>query len=287
MVTVLHRFKLESWTCLLVSHLSFCDILICLVGSPFWIAGHTSTNFTVCLAGISISCIPTLASSWTLILIAYDRYVFIKYPLRYSLIITTKKMVLSMCLIWLFAVVFAIFVATVGFNRPTDGNCFISLVVNKWLIATIVFIFTVLPITLMFILYRNILQNALRQQRRPEEFTDKNNQHKRAAKLRKERKTIRMLYSIVIVYVLCVLPYSAVGSVDLVNPSIIKIDVRNYFEYLSIMLFVNAVTNPILYTMMNKDIRKAVLCQRNVIADIVGSTRQTGKANRLQLQPGS
>ena len=153
-------------------------------------------------------------------------------------------MVLSICLIWLFAVVFAIFVATVGYNRPTDGNCFISLVVNQWLMATIIIIFTVLPITLMFILYRNILQNALRQQRRPEESMDNDDQHKRAAKLRKERKTIRMLYSIVIVYVLCALPYSAVGLVDLVNRNIIKIDVRNYFEYLSMMLFVNSVTNP-------------------------------------------
>lgn len=268
-VTVLRRLRLESWTYILVCHLAFCDLLTCVIAAPLWITGHIGRNFIVCRASISATCVPMLGSSWTLVLIAYERYIYIKYPLRHTLIITTKKITFAICLIWVVSLVASSLIMTVAFRRPKDDHCFVPLMINRWLIGIMVPIVTVMPVTLMFTAYTYILRKALQQQRRSVVFEGIDDRRARAQRLPKERRTIRMLYSIVFAYITCVLPYAAVGLVDSINPNTMTIDMRSKIDNLSIFLFANAVVNPVLYAMMNKDIRREILCRRNIV---VGSS---------------
>eukprot|EP00112_Aurelia_sp_Birch-Aquarium-sp1_P024849 Seg8013.2 transcript_id=Seg8013.2/GoldUCD/mRNA.D3Y31 product="Growth hormone secretagogue receptor type 1" protein_id=Seg8013.2/GoldUCD/D3Y31 len=152
---------------------------------------------------------------------------------------------------------------TVAFNKPTTDHCFGTLLINRWIISVVLPIFSMIPVALMFVAYTSILRKALQQQRRSDEFGNADDRRATAMKLRKERRTIRMLYSIVVVYVICILPYSILGIVDVVDPTIMSVADRSKADNVAIFLFANAVINPMLYALMNKEIRKEVLCMTN------------------------
>ena len=261
--TVLRRFRLESWTYILICHLALCDLLTCLIAAPLWIAGHTGAGFNFCKSSFTATAAMILASCWTLGLIAYERYIYIQFPLRYPRIVTRTKILSAICAIWVSCLVVSASMITVGFNKPTTDHCFATLLVNRWIASVVLPVFSMIPVALMFVAYTSILRKALQQQRRGDEFGNSDERRTTATKLRKERRTIRMLYAIVVVYVICILPYSILAIVDVIDHTIMSVADRSKADNVAIFLFANAVINPVLYAMMNKEIRKEVLCIRN------------------------
>lgn len=254
---IFRRFKFESWTYLLVCHLAMSDLMTSMIGAPLWIATYTSKEYSVCKAAIFISTVPMIVSSWTLILIAYDRYVYIKYPLQHHLIVTARKIVTYLILLWLFSFGTALISITVGVDNSDEIKtryCVYSALVNRWVSIWIFAIFALLPILALAFVYSYILRTALKQQRKVEEFSSVEDKRTKTAKAQKERQTILMLCTVVFVYVISVLPYSIVGLLDGIDTGIIR---KNRWAYLtSMLLFFNAVLNPLLYTLMNKELRK-------------------------------
>ena len=253
---ILRRFKFDSWTYLLICHLAISDLMNSMIGAPLWIATYTSKNYSVCKAAIFISTVPMIVSSWTLILIAYDRYVYIKYPLRHHLIVTARKIVTYLILLWLFSFGTAVITITVGVDSSDEIKtlyCVYSALVNRWVSVWIFAIFALMPILALAFVYSYILRTALKQQRKVEEFSSVEDKRAKIAKVQKERQTIMMLCTVVFAYVISVLPYSVVGLIDGIDTRIIR---KNRWAYLtSMLLFFNAVLNPLLYTLLNKELR--------------------------------
>ena len=209
-IVILRRFRLESWTYILVCHLAFYDFLTCAIVGPLWIAAYIVKNITVCKSSIFVTCVLILCSSWTLVLIACERYIFIKYPLHYSLIITTKRFISSICALWIISVFVAVLTTTVALSTPATHQCLATLIVNRWVTMTFFAVFTLLPITFMLFAYTYILRAALRQQRKIEEFRSADERRAKIEKIRKELRTSLMLYAVVISYFVCTFPYSVV-----------------------------------------------------------------------------
>ena len=263
-VTILRNYRGESWTYLLMCHLALCDLLTCLIGGPLWITTYVTKIFPLCRTAIFISTIFLLASSMTLVLIAYDRYIYIKYSLRYPIVMTKRRINSLLVIVW--ALSFGSAFSMVMLLETTDvtnmRHCVATTLVNRWLMLWIGFIFTIVPNIALVFAYSFILRTALRQQRivqastRASTSSDVSDQAAKKTKLRKERRTIITLTAVVFVYFVCVMPYSIVGFLDAVSPGILK-EARQV-HLTSLLVFSNSAINPILYTATNKQLREQV-----------------------------
>ena len=256
---ILRKFRCESWTYILVCHLAVCDVLVSTFGAPLWIVTYTSRIFCVCRAAIFTSSLFMNLSCFTLILIAYDRWVYIHYPLRYHLIVTTRKVVSLLVAIWLFTACSA--AGPVIYKMNTENavyvkHCVLTKLVNRWALLWLFLACFLVPLFTLAVIYSYILRTALRQQRRVLEFSNAEEKRKRSKNLRKERQTLFMLCVVVSVFVVSTLPYSVIALMDALDFSIVR---GNRWVYLTSMLtFLNSVANPFLYTSTNKQLRKEV-----------------------------
>ena len=254
---ILRKFRFESWTYTLVCHLALCDLILSAVGAPLWIATYTTKNFCICRASICTSSFFLILSGFTLILIAYDRWVYIHHPLRYQLIVTTRKVVSSLVAIWV--VTLCSTILSVTYKVQTDNavymrNCVTSKILNRWVLIWLFLACCLVPVIVLAVTYLYILRTALRQQRRVLEFSNVEDKREKSHKLRKERQTMLMLYFVVSVFVGSSFPYATVVLLDAIDFSIVK---GNRWVYLtSMLLFMNSVINPFLYTFTNKQLRK-------------------------------
>ena len=254
---IFQKFRLKSWTYTLICHLAVCDLLSSVFGAPLWIATYTSKDFCACRASIFASSVSMILSCFTLILIAYDRWVYIHYPLRYEFIVTTRKVVSFLVAIWLLTVCPSVLSVTYKLNTENAvhvRNCVLSKIVNRWVLIFEFVICCLVPMVALVFAYSYILRTALRQQRKVMEFSNIEEKREKSNKLRKERQTVLMLYFVVSVFVISTLPYAIVVLLDAIDFSIVK---GNRWVYLtSMLLFMNSAINPFLYTLTNKQLRK-------------------------------
>ncbi|XP_017213592.2 trace amine-associated receptor 13c-like [Danio rerio] len=105
-ISISHFKKLHSPTNLLILSLSVADLLVGLIVIPIeaikqietcWYFGATFCGINLIIIGVIFS-----ASFSNLVLIAVDRYVAVCHPLLYPQKITTAKMLMSICLSWLY-----------------------------------------------------------------------------------------------------------------------------------------------------------------------------------------
>ena len=254
-IVILRRFKFDSPTYLLVCHLAFCDLLTCIFVTPLYVTANKTKSFSVCQAAIFVFCLPTLNSSWTLMLIACERYVYIKYPLRHGLIFTIKRILLTVSSLWVFSVALVVAMITVDLRETKEEVC-LGKFANKWILYIYYALLTVLPIILMLFVYIYILRIALRQQRKIEDSGNVEDKRSKAIKVRKERRTIVMLFTVVISYAVCILPYAIISFLDVIDINIIG--KRGAIDNIAILWFTNAIINPGLYALTNKELRSEI-----------------------------
>lgn len=257
---ILRKFQAPSWTYLLVCHLAFGDLLASIIGAPMWIATYASKDTSVCRAAILSSTVPLVVSCLTLILIAYDRFTYIHQPLQYHLIISKRKMTSLLVAVWLVSLGSSIALVTYDVNSSDPvlmRHCVLTRILNRWMLLFIFLTFSLLPLLALIVIYSYILRTALRQQRKTfPSSTSVAEKREKATKLRKERQTVLMLCVVVLAFVVSTLPYSIVALLDAVDENIVE---GNRSVYLtSMLLFLNSVINPFLYTSSNKQLRNQV-----------------------------
>lgn len=252
---VLRRFKFESATYLLICHLALCDLFTCIFVAPLYPIANKTRSFPVCQAAIFIFCLQLLSSSWTLMLIACERYVYIKYPLRHGLIFTIKRIILTVSSLWAFSIALVAAMITVDLRETKEEVC-LGKFANKWILYIYYPFLTVLPIILMLFAYSYILRIALRQQRKIEDFGTVEDKRTKAMKLRKERRTIVTLFILVISYAVCTLPYAIISVLDVIDINIIG--KRGAIDNIALLWFTNAIINPGLYALTNKELRNEI-----------------------------
>ena len=121
-VNIIHRKLYKETTHILLLNLAISDFLVCfLVMPPTIISGFAggyvfgSSDYVrcqVCQMGLITTAL-TLVSVYTLSLISLDRFVFIKFPLRYDSYVTVSRVISCLIATW----VFSIFVALLPYSR--------------------------------------------------------------------------------------------------------------------------------------------------------------------------
>ena len=161
---ILRKFRLQSWTYILVCHLAFCDLLSSAIGAPLWIATYTSKIFTVCKAAFFTSSLFLILSCFTLILIAYDRCVYIHYPLQYHLIVTTRKISSFLVVTWTVTLCSLVLAVTYDIDASDAVHvryCVMSTIVNRWVLIWMFIACCLVPLLALAITYSHILRTVM------------------------------------------------------------------------------------------------------------------------------
>ena len=158
-------------------NLSLTDLLMCLLMLPLTIVSGVAGEFLygssdyircqVCQSGIAILVL-LYVSIYSVMLISVDRFIFIKFPLRYDKVVTVKKMLAAVFLTWLVCVGVSVLPAfEFGHMRfsPSIATCIIGFRESEAFLILLVILalvpISVLLLTDMWILC--IVQKHLRQ----------------------------------------------------------------------------------------------------------------------------
>ena len=218
-----------------------------LLTGPKWVFGQTMSRVWT-MVDILIGS----ASIVNLMSISFDRILCIKNSLRYAQTMTPKKVGVIIIGGWVYSVA----VATAGFLLYTNR------IFN--LIATIV-IFCV-PLLFIVTAYAIIFKEALHQIRQIRALTPAQRSSRNT--FLKEFKAAKTLAVVVGAFVLCWLPFVVINMIySLSDPlkgnPVIKPEIILITKW---MHYGNSMINPIIYTAMNRDFRRAfkkLLCFRN------------------------
>ena len=179
--SILRHHLYKQPTLLLLLNLAVADFLACLIVIPpisvtgiageFIFGGSDYVRCKVCQAGIIIVLL-SLVNLYMLALLSVDRFILIKYPLKYSKIVTLKATVVAILLTWLTSIFISLLPSVFNFgavyyDHPTftctpqfDGSTEVTLNIYY---AVVILLVSVLPFSCLVVTNMWILVIAKRQ----------------------------------------------------------------------------------------------------------------------------
>ena len=249
-----------------VVNLAIIDFLACCIIYPVWITkfvrsvlGVTNDQKLFCFVD-QISPISVLLSILTLLAITVDKFVFIKWPLRYDLIVTWRRTYFALLVIWAFGINLIPFIILF----TTTEQCAIT---EMFLPVSIFFVYIFIPFFIIVVLNYKIFKIA-REQRLSIAVSSVGgdtvqipnqpsfNSVFSSWRITRELKNIKTFAIIIGVLFCCILPYSIIVVVEdyWCHGSCIPVEVRYLFGDL---VGVNSIVNPFIYGIRQKEYRNA------------------------------
>jgi len=265
-----------------VLNLAFADIFVLVVGIPLWIIQLSlaekitiEQSETLCQTNFGLSVFSSILSVSTLGIISYDRYMAVTMPFRYHESMsscTTYKILGGAYLItFIFSLpAFSGWKAKDLTQAPNADQLISFCVYTKfYALEYLLIIFTLIPLIMCMniYLYMRLLTVARRHARQianiktemETSFGEPSTiDRSRRPPLRRERnlKAAKTLGIVLGALLLCWVPFILVSYIDMiastshVSPFIVKL--------LGSLTYLNSVLNPLIYTYMSRDFRKAV-----------------------------
>ncbi len=257
-ISVSHFKKLHTPTNLLILSLAVADMLVGIVIlieatkliETCWYFGDISCGIYSMFVSVLVS-----GSLGNLVLIAFDRYVAVCYPLLYPQKITTTKTLLTIFLCWFcssaYSTCFIINSGHFNTSHRTDvckGECAI-IIRFGWRVIDLILTF-VSPCALIITLYMRIFYVVNQQVKVINSLMKGGKSVMEGSRRRKsESKAALTLGIIVTVYLLCWIPYY-ICTLLAVSSTIINI--------LSWVVYINSGLNPLVYALFYPWFKKTV-----------------------------
>ena len=240
-----------------ITNLAISDIGLCIFNLPFQLYYQLTENWIfgkeMCRIIFSTFAVPVYVSTFTILLIAFDRYLLIVYPFKPR--ITLRKSLILLALIAFSSLVLStpLFYYT-ELESWTDDTLHIyrKLCVERWPWAKGREIYSILmfmiqfciPLFITSVLYWQIF---IKLENRPIKQTD----------MKRKKKTNRILIAIVALFALCWLPWNIWALILEFNAPIVQ---GRHFKLVDLLLKVfamsSACVNPFLYCWLNDNFRK-------------------------------
>lgn len=243
--------RMRTVTNYFVVSLACTDLGVALFSMPLWIAYLLTGPMWVLGDNLSrawtmMDILTGTASITNLMAISFDRSICINNPLRYSDWMTCRKVTVIITCVWIYSICvtvasFLLYTKRI-FNFITFITCFC------------------VPLLVIITAYSIIFKVALRQIRQisamsPAQYTGRHN------RFLKEVKAVKTLAVVVGAFVICWLPFIALNMVyslcdpsqycPVVNPEVILVTKWMHYG--------NSLLNPVIYTAMNRDFRRAFM----------------------------
>ncbi|XP_030284916.1 trace amine-associated receptor 13c-like [Sparus aurata] len=196
------------------------------------------------------------ASVGNMVLISVDRYVAICHPMHYYSEITQKRVQVCICLCWICSVIFQCLILKDIMKQPGRyhsciGEC-IFLINYIAGLVDLTFSFIV-PITVIVVLYMRIFVVAVSQARAMQAHIAAVTQSGKVSAKKSEMKAARTLGVVVVLFLICLLPYYCValtGQDNLLNAA--------SAAFVLWLYYFNSCLNPVVYAFCYPWLRKSI-----------------------------
>eukprot|EP00794_Sanderia_malayensis_P009875 gene9875-10885_t len=263
---------------LFVVNLAVADIIVLAVSVPLWIVqlvladkATVSQGMTSCQITFGLTVFSSILSIFTLGLISYDRYKAVTKPFQYHQIMSPRTTCIAVILLWLVSVVFSL-PSFIGWKADTDINAsfvaycvYTSVFRQEYLLVT--FSIAALTIVSNVFIYTKLLRVARRHARQIESVkheiensacddTVTTGQRRTAPRKERNLKAAKTLGIVLGCLLVCWVPFLVVAFIDTVNNGLY----RSVFvvKLLGTLTYVNSIINPIIYTYISRDFKKAI-----------------------------
>ena len=223
-----------------------------------------TSEFFFCVSRLSIAYTCIVASNFLLLASSIERYVAIHHPFLHEKTCSGKTIALSCGVIWVYALAMGMSLSLGWNNWSPDIRCFVAHV-SPFPLMTLTVCQAFVVMTVIGMLYARIFSTALKQAKRIAEdnmtaaMTGKNS--------RSGLKAAKVTAMVVLAYIICVIPYvitlylaSIQTHLGPTSPEEVASDFEIPILFTSVLLYVNAATNPIIYHGVMSTFRTAVKC---------------------------
>ncbi|XP_069547207.1 adenosine receptor A1 [Brachyistius frenatus] len=262
LVVCVNRALRNTTFCFIVS-LAVADIAVGVLVIPLAIIISLgfNTQFYTCLFLSCLLLIITQSSILSLLAIAFDRYLRVKIPTRYTTIVTQGRAYVAVCLCWILSFLTGL-VPMIGWNNhDVQGNLsssdeivceFTAVMRMDYMVYFNFFGWVVVPLTIMITLYGEIFRVIRRQLNRRAEATCDGERY-----YRKELKLAKSLALVVFLFVVCWLPIHIMNCITFFCPTC---HIPKIAMYIGIfMSHVNSALNPMVYAFRIKLFRATLI----------------------------
>uniref|UniRef100_A0A3Q0RFS4 Somatostatin receptor 5 n=1 Tax=Amphilophus citrinellus TaxID=61819 RepID=A0A3Q0RFS4_AMPCI len=287
-IYVMARYaKMNTATNIYILNLAVADELY-ILGIPFIgtnsILSYWPYGEAFCKISMTADTMSQFASTFSLTLMSIDRFLFVVYPVRSA---KWRKPMLAKIISGIVWVVSSLIVLPVMIFSSVQENfntCNISWPEPNGVWSAVFILYTSIlsffgPLVVICLCYLFIVIKV-RSARERAGLTRRR---------KSERKVTRMVVIIVLVFVLCWLPFYMTNIVNLVYTIPETNTAANIYFSMVILTYVNSCANPFLYAFLSKNFKESfrkVLCFQKVYVARAAETLQTGqnatKVNDLQ-----
>ncbi|XP_073771284.1 trace amine-associated receptor 13c-like [Danio rerio] len=250
-ISISHFKKLHTPTNMIILSLAMADLFTGLTVMPVeaiklietcWYFGEKFCDIFMIIVGLFGS-----TSFSNIVLISVDRYLAVCHPLIYPHKFTRSKALISICVCWLFALIYNLgFLLTGKYFQSSErtdmcyGKCNLVIISSSWAFTDL-FVSFLLPCTLILILYLRIFYVAQQQVKVINSLMKGGKCVKEGLVKRKsENKAAFTLGIVVTVYLLCFIPYYILSVTGVCSATM---------TYLLWTLYVNCGLNPLIYAL--------------------------------------
>ncbi|KAM9710568.1 trace amine-associated receptor 13c-like [Menidia menidia] len=257
-LTSVYILKLHTPTNIILLSLAVSDFLMGLLLMPVEILRNTACWFLgdfLCSLYSSLSFVITSASVGDMVLISVDRYVAICDPLHYSSRVNENRVKFCVCLCWFCSICFGTLLVIDDFKKPgrynsCQGECQINI---DYIPGTIdIVVSFILPVTVIVVLYMRVFVVAVSQARAVRSHVTAVNVQLSVRK--SELKAARTLGVLVVVFLICFVPYYCVSLVG----DVLLSGSNTFYILILFLFYFNSTLNPVIYALFYPWFRKAV-----------------------------
>uniref|UniRef100_A0A8C1IEE7 Trace amine-associated receptor 13c-like n=1 Tax=Cyprinus carpio TaxID=7962 RepID=A0A8C1IEE7_CYPCA len=249
-ISISYFKQLHTPTNLLILSLAVADLIVGLIVIPLmgirfietcWYFGETFCSLFLFTVFVVVS-----ASLGNLVFISVDRYIAVSDPLRYTVRVTTDKVVFCIIINWLCSIIYSVIILynTMFYPETQDrcyGDCSVSFKFEH--VVTDLIITFVAPSSIIMSIYVKIFCVAKYQAKVVNSVTGIS---------RSQRKAAKTLGIVVMVYFVCWIPYYIV---ILIEGNDTKESVE--FNVTCWIVYMNSCMNPLIYALFYKWFRKS------------------------------
>ncbi len=247
-------------------NLAVADLVTGLLATPIKVLievnPKVTSQFFFCVARMNIAYTCTLASNALLLAASIERYVAIQHPFLHQKTCSAKTLAASCGIIWLYALVLGMLLSSGWNNWSPEIICFVAHV-SPFPLTTLTLCQAFLVMIIIAGLYARIFHTARKQAKRIAEDN-------RAAGITDQApkaglKAAKVTAMVVLAYMSCFIPYVTTVYIEAIHvhlgpksPEEVFFDFEEPILYTSILLYVNAATNPVIYHFFMPTFRTAV-----------------------------
>ncbi|XP_045210936.2 QRFP-like peptide receptor [Mercenaria mercenaria] len=225
-----------------------------------WLFGRFGCKLMPCITQLSVAC-----SSLTLCCIAFDRYYAIVHPLKLKFLQTTKRATILQVVVWCVSaastIPYAFFYDTLQVSacKEIDEEDKIVCVQQHHQITKKVFDIWVSMFVLFYgpFLFMSILYGIICYKLWAQRPVGAMSQRTYDVRLKLKRKAIKMLITVVFIFIICWSPLLLFNVIANANHVPTNVNSLNWRSFLQCLALSSTCWNPLVYAFMNEKFRKA------------------------------